>query len=102
MIFYTQKWIDEIKSGKRSRYGWLGKDRLKELEQDLAKYKKGADGTSRTSWRFDSARNDGSGKLDGYDETGAKPRNNRALKRRASKDTRRYGKLNTRKELDDL
>ncbi len=64
---------------------------------------KGADGHNekgRAVWRFESARPDGSGKLDTYNETGAKRRDNRKLKRQASKDTRRIGKQITKKELD--
>lgn len=64
---------------------------------------KGADGHNekgRAVWRFESARPDGSGKLNTHDETGAKRRDNRKLKRQASKDTRRIGKQITKKELD--
>jgi hypothetical protein len=64
---------------------------------------KGADGKnekSRGYWRFESAKPDGSGKMDTFNETGAKRRNNRALKRQSSKDTRRIGKQITKRELD--
>ena len=73
----------------------------KEEERRQKLEKKGADGTSRKAWRFDSAREDGSGKLDTFDEIGSSRRNNKKKKRVASKDTRRFGKVKIRKELDD-
>ena len=65
---------------------------------------KGADGKNEKSprhgyWRYDRAKPDGSGKMDTFNETGAKRRKNRALKRQASKDTRRIGKKIIRKEI---
>jgi len=74
-------------------------------KRDQALIDKGADGKNakgRSYYRFDAARVDGSGKLNTYCETGAKRRNNRALKRQASKDTRRYGKQNIKRGLDDV
>jgi hypothetical protein len=65
---------------------------------------KGADGknTKKTVWRFESAREDGSGKLNTFDETGFKRRDNRKLKRQASKDTRRIGKKIIKRDTDDF
>lgn len=91
----------------------------KSLESDSIKYpnlygwwdprkwgmiKKGADGNNYKDnyWRYETARDDGSGKLDTFNEHGANDRNMTKMKRQASKDTRRYGKRNMRKELDDL
>jgi len=50
------------------------------------------DGSFRGWWRFLSARRDGSGKLNTFDETNNSGHNNTALKRVTSKDTRRFGK----------
>lgn len=105
MVEYYKKIIGEIKSGKRARYGIWGrvkKDLLAEAQRQLAIYEKTPDGKMRSDWRYEGAKHDGSGKLDTFDETGAPRRGCRRLKRQASKDTRRYGKRNTRKELDDL
>lgn len=65
---------------------------------------KGTDGHNakgRSCWRFDSARIDGSGKLNTYTEYGAPRHANKRNKRSSSKDTRRYGREILRKELDE-
>lgn len=85
------------------QYGFkISKTRAARVERDQKLIEKGADGHNAKSstWRFLSARPDGSGKLNTFDETGAKRRDNRKLKRQASKDTRRIGKDIIRKELD--
>lgn len=105
MVSYYERIISEIKSGKRPRYGYWGrikKDLLQEAERQLAIYKKTPDGKIRTDWRYEGAKHDGSGKLNTFDETGAPRRGCTKLKRQASKDTRRYGKKNIKRELDDV
>ena len=85
------------------QYGFkISKTRAARMERDQKLLEKGADGKNAksTTWRFLSAKEDGSGKLNTHDETGSKRRNNRALKRQSSKDTRRIGKQITKKELD--
>lgn len=105
MVEYYKKIVAEIKSGKRARYGKWGrikKDLLAEAERQLAIYQKSPDGKTRSDWRYEGAKHDGSGKLNTFDETGAPRRGCRRLKRQASKDTRRFGKEIARKELDNL
>lgn len=85
------------------QYGFkIPRTRAARMERDQKLLEKGADGKNAKSntWRFLSAKDDGSGKLDTHDETGAKRRKNRALKRQASKDTRRIGKQITKKEIN--
>lgn len=75
----------------------------RKCERDDALTKKGADGHNakgRSQYRFDRARTDGSGKLNTYTEYGAPRHANKKNKRSSSKDTRRYGKEQLRKELD--
>lgn len=52
------------------------------------------------NWRYTSAKKDGSGKVDTYNEISSKSRGNTKLKRQVSKDTRRIGKKLCKKELD--
>jgi len=96
---------------KRTMRTWasLGVNLYRNLERQARERRddklteKGADGhneKSRGYWRYDSAKPDGSGKMDTFNETGAKRRKNRALKRQASKDTRRIGKQIAKRELD--
>lgn len=97
---------------KRTLRTWVGLgvqmyrnvEREVRARRDEKLTEKGADGHNdkgRSEWRFESARADGSGKLNTYNETGAKRRDNRKLKRQASKDTRRIGKKLAKKELDN-
>ncbi len=51
-------------------------------------------------WRYESAKKDGSGKMDTFDEVGSKKRGNTKLKRQASKDTRRIGKRIIREQIN--
>ena len=84
------------------KYGFkISKADADRMERDQKLVVKGADGKNAKSntWRFMSAKDDGSGKLDTHDETGAKRRDNRKLKRQASKDTRRIAKKIIRKEI---
>lgn len=75
----------------------------KKCARDDALIKKGADGHNakgRSQYRFDNARVDGSGKLNTYTEYGAPRHKNKQNKRSTSKDTRRYGKNQLRKDLE--
>lgn len=95
--FWLSFWLRNASNKKQKAFIQKAK-REKKLEE------KGADGhnVKDNDWRFESAKKDGSGKLNTFDETGAKRRANRKLKRHASKDTRRIGKAIARKESEDI